>query len=141
MPQFIQDADYDMQVRQEILFLLKGLDNANLLRAEGTAIAQIKNWLSGRYNVATIFAATGDARDQFLLTTCIDLALYHLYSQTGHKDIPLHRVQRYQDALDWLKMAGRGEIGTTLPPLTDEDGVVQGEAQIFSLNKPENQRW
>lgn len=141
MARFIEDTDYDMQIKQEILALIKGTDNAKLLRAEGTAVKQVLNWLSGRYDMQTVMSETSDDRDQWLITLIIDITLYHLYSQTGHKDVPTHRAQRYQDALDWLKMAGTGEIGTTLPPLEDEDGSVPGDPNIFSLQKPDNHRW
>ena len=143
---FLQDSDYDMLIRQEIKRILDGSAPGDtepptkLLRAENTAIAQIKNYLAGRFDMVAFFVAPGDpdTRDQFIVTITIDIALYHLYSQTGWKDIPKHRSVRYQDALDWLKDAGRGDINTDLPVDTSEDN--QGDIRIFS-EKLQNHRW
>ncbi len=129
-----------MQIKPEIQKLL--VDNPyQLQRAEDTAISQIKNWLSARYDCNAIFQAPGedtDTRDPFIVTITIDIALYHLYAQTGNRDIPEHRANRYQDALDWLREAGRGEITANLPLLPDEGN--SGDI-IISSRPPEDQRW
>lgn len=145
MARFLKDSDY-FQIKSEILKLLDGStptlsNNYKLLQAEAAAIAQIRNRLSGRFDCDAIFApATNDedTRDSFIIMVTIDMTLYHLYSQTGSKDVPEHRVQRYQDALDWLKDASKGEISTNLPgEITDDN---PGEIRIWS-KKPENHEW
>lgn len=149
MSRFLKNTDYKVLIRQEIKKLLDGSlpgDDENsppptkLLQAESAAIQQIRNWLSNAYDCDTIFSASNDPdeRDQFIVVITIDITLYHLYSQTGHKDVPEHRSQRYQDALDWLKAAGKGEIGADLPTLPSEDNP--GEIRISS-NPPENHTW
>lgn len=144
MSRFLKDTDYAMQIRSEIKRLLDGSTVGDtepplkLLRAENTAISQIRKYLSGRIDCDAIFNAVDDARDEFIITICIDIALYHLYSQTGNKDIPTHRQTRYDDALEWLRDAGKGEINTDLPSnLTDDN---PGEVRLFS-KPPENHRW
>jgi hypothetical protein len=150
MARFLQASDYEMQIRTEIRHLLDGYDPANpddvplrLLRAENTAISQIKKWLAGRYDCSAIFIppADPDERDQFIVTITIDLTLYHLYSQTGSRDVPEHRKHRYQDALDWLKDAGQGLVTSDLPSLvtTDPDDN-SGDIKLWSY-PPENHRW
>ncbi len=150
MARFLQDSDYEMQVRTEIKHLLDGFDPTTpgtmplrLLRAEDTAISQMKKWLSGRYDCAAIFIppATPDARDQFIVTVTIDIVLYHLYSQTGSRDVPTHRKERYQDALDWLKDAGQGKITSDMPALVTTDITDNsGDIKLWSY-PPENHRW
>lgn len=144
---FLQDTDYGTLIREEIRRLLDGRlpdgtgTPGKLLTAEDMAIQQITNWLNGRYDCSAIFSAPStpdDLRDKFMVMITIDLALYHLYSQTGNKDIPAHRSQRYEDALDWLKKAGRGEIGAALPTYPQEQN--QGDIRIFS-RPPECHRW
>jgi capsule polysaccharide modification protein KpsS len=152
MARFILQPDYDMQIKQEIMKLLTaGADNwylaPNLVRAEQTAIRQIKHWLSPRatrlqnYNLDAIFNANApDERDHYLLTATIDLTLYHLYSQTGMKNIPEQRQQRYRDVLDWLKEVAAGNLSADLPTLTPPDREVYAEF-IFQSRTPQNHKW
>jgi phage gp36-like protein len=136
MSRFIVATDYDMQIKQEIIKLLTATDFYNsvkLIRAESTAIAQIRNRIGKRYDCSLIFIEQGDPdmRDQWIVTITIDMALYHLYSQTGVKDIPEHRSTRYQDAIDWLKDVGNGSTPADLPMLTDEDGESISDVRIW----------
>jgi len=156
MSRFITEPDYAMQIKQEIIKLLTSLTDwyttAKLVRAEQTAISQIKNRIGKRYDCAVIFApllppTVGenpgeqiDTRDAWIVTITIDIALYHLYSQTGAKDIPQHRADRYQDAVDWLKDVGNGTTPADLPPVIDVDGNEYAEARIWSKT-PENHKW
>jgi len=196
MARFILETDYEMQIKQEIIRILTAqnfYNSGKLVRAEQTAIRQIRNRIGKRYDCDKIFAPaqialgmifqppveliddlkitypdaqdgwaakvieTGgfiyifdgyewkrtiylDTRDEWIVTITIDIALYHLYSQTGMKDIPQHRQDRYQDALDWLKDVGNGDSIPDLPPIVDEDGNEYSES-IISSRPQENQRW
>jgi Protein of unknown function (DUF1320) len=153
---FITEPDYAMQVKSEVIKILTSPTDwylsAKLIRAEQTAIAQIKNRIGKRYDCALIFApllppAEGenqgeqsDTRDAWIVTITIDIALYHLYSQTGMKDIPEHRAHRYQDATDWLKDVGNGLTAADLPTVADSDGVAYCDARIWG-NVPEIHKW
>jgi phage gp36-like protein len=149
MPRFILKTDYSMQVKTEIIRLLTDQDfykSVKLVRAEQTALAQIRNRIGKRYDCNQIFAPLSppwkqtDTRDQWIVTITIDIALYHLYSQTGMKDIPKHRSDRYQDAIDWLKDVGNGDTPTDLPPVVDDTGNEYSEIRINS-RPPENHKW
>lgn len=153
---FITEPDYAMQIKLEIIKLLTSptdwYNTAKLVRAEQTAISQIKNRIGKRYDCALIFAplvppAVGDnpgeqidTRDAWIVTITIDITLYHLYSQTGAKDIPQHRADRYQDAVDWLKDVGNGTTPADLPSVIDTDGNEYAETRIWSKT-PENHKW
>jgi len=151
---FITETDYAMQIKLEIIKLLTSptdwYSTAKLVRAEQTAISQIKNRIGKRYDCALIFAPISspplegsgevDTRDAWIVTITIDIALYHLYSQTGAKDIPQHRADRYQDAVDWLKDVGNGITPADLPSVIDVDGNEYAEARIWSKT-PENHKW
>jgi len=150
MARFLLQSDYAMQIRTEILRLLTAqtdfYQNAKLVRAEQTAIAQIKNRIGKRYDCSQIFAATTegaeDTRDQWIVTITIDITLYHLYSQTGSKDVPEHRSQRYQDAIDWLKDVGNGNTPCDLPAIIDPDTEeAVSDVRIWSQNPPNNHKW
>lgn len=54
---FLQDSDYSDQIRDEIRNLLDDSDDSRLLRqAEHKTIAQMRNWLTSRYDCDKIFA-------------------------------------------------------------------------------------
>ena len=131
---FINESDYDVQVRQEILSLLDTSEgNANLGTAERMAIGQIKQYIGGRYDCDTIFSATGENRDMFIVMITIDIALYHLWSKKASRKIPELRAQRYQDALDWLKGVGDGTLKSDLPQLDGDS--FKSEISIESRYK------
>lgn len=147
MARFLEQVDYESQIKPEIIKLLTDptdwFNSAKLIRAEQKAIAQIRNRIGKRYDCDAIFLPAGepDTRDQWVVTVTVDITLYHLYSQTGSKDVPEHRSTRYQDAIDWLKDVGNGETTADLPEVTDSD---TGEAYSeFKLNSraPENHKW
>lgn len=147
MARFLTDDDYETLVKEEIRRLLDGRapdgtgTPVKLLKAEQMAIKQIRNWLAQRYDMDTAFAATGDDRDQYLVMIAIDCTLYHLYSQTGHKDLPEHRDKRYADALEWLKLAGKGDITTDLPTKPQEPGEETVVDMRISSDKQENHKY
>jgi len=156
MSRFITEPDYAMQIKLEIIKLLTSptdwYSTAKLVRAEQTAISQIKNRIGKRYDCALIFApllplAVGDnpgeqidTRDAWIVTITIDIALYHLYSQTGAKDIPQHRADRYQDAVDWLRDVGNGTTPADLPAVLDDNGVEYTECRIWG-REPVNHKY
>lgn len=134
MSRFLKDTDYNFQIKSEILRLLDGStsdlsSNLKLLAAENAAIAQMKNRLSGRFATGEIFDGS-ENRDSFIIMITVDITLYHLYSQTGHKDVPEHRANRYQDAIDFLKDASNGTIATNLPTALSDTN--QGETRMWS---------
>lgn len=139
---FIQEQDYDMQIKQEIIRLLTADDFYNspkLMRAEKTAKDQMRQYIGKRYDLTKVFEQI--PRDEFIVTLLIDITLYHLCSQTGLKDLPKHRENRYQDALDWLKEVGTGAIPADLPTITDDTGQAVSEFKIWSARPPENHKW
>jgi Protein of unknown function (DUF1320) len=143
---FIQPADYQGYIKPEILKQLTGVTDLNTtsiaqMRAEDTAISTITEYLGGTYNCAAIFTAkTGDdeTRNLHIVKLVIVLALYYLYHQSGMKDLPEHRKVDYDDAISWLKDAGRRNIRTTLPLLPDNSFAPD----IFiSSRKPFRHKW
>lgn len=140
---FLQDSDYSDQIRDEIRNLLDDSDDSRLLRqAEHKTIAQMRNWLTSRYDCDKIFAPViegePDTRDAFIVMIAIDITLYHLWSKERSK-IPQIRSDRYQDALDWLKSVGNGETIADLPAKPQDD--MTGGVQIYSLYKPNNNKY
>lgn len=150
MARFLTDEDYVTLIKEEIRRLLDGRapdgtgTPVKLLKAEQMAEREIRNWLSDRYDCDAIFSAASsptDLRDQYIVMRMIDLTLYHLYSQTPHKDMPEHRDKRYTDALDWLKNAGRGQVGADLPVHEQPEGEETVQDFRISSEKQENHKY
>jgi phage gp36-like protein len=146
MSRFIKDTDYDVLIRTEIKnILLENYSATKLLSAEQMAIAQIKNYLAGRYDVAVIFTptvlGTDDVRNAFIVMIVIDCALYHLYCSIAPNKIPEHRSNRYQDALEWLKLMAEGKTTADLQMITTSTGEVKGDFRLTSRNTISNNKW
>lgn len=144
---FIKENDYKGYIKPELKITVCGAvtnnePSINQVNAEDTAISTITEYLGGRYDCAAIFTpwdGTGtDTRNKHIIKLVIALALYYLYHQTGMKDIPEHRKVDYDDAISWLKDAGRGTVRATLPVLTSEQNL--GEIR-WNSQKPTNNRW
>jgi len=137
---FITDTDFDVQIRQEILQLLDNSDEKSAVAlAERMATDQIRQYIGSRYDCDTIFSAEGDSRDHFIVMITIDILLYHLWSKKAPRKIPEYRSTRYQDALDWLKAVGSGEMDSALPQLPADD--YQGTVRISSRYAPNNHKF
>lgn len=147
MSRFLKDSDYAVLIRTEIKnILLENYNETKLLSAEEMAIAQIKNYLAGRYDVNLIFTPSIDGEDDnrnaFVVMIVIDCALYHLYCSIAPNKIPEHRSNRYQDALDWLKSMLETNKKADLPMLKDETtGEVKDSLRISSNNTFTNNKW
>ena len=137
---FLTENDFDVQVRQEILSLLDGSDEQSAIAlAERMATDQITQYIGGKYDCATIFAATDDQRDHFIVMITIDILLYHLWAKRAPRKIPEYRATRYQDALDWLKDVGSGKMQSALPQLPPDE--YQGRIVIKSKYAPNNYKY
>ncbi|PID88598.1 MAG: hypothetical protein CSB03_00535 [Bacteroidia bacterium] len=120
---FITDDDYSVLIRNEIKdLLLEEYSTTKLRSAEQMGVSQVKNYLSGKYDVAKIFGAIGEERNAHVVMIVLDCTLYHLYTATVPRKMPEIRSQRYQDAIDWLKLVAEGEAVADLPKITDEKG-------------------
>ena len=145
MARFLEDTDYNVLIRNEIKRLLSENDGtvntAKIRQAEEMAVAQMKNYLFGNYDTDAVFNAAGNDRNQHIIMTLIDMALYHLYSSISPDKIPEHRSNRYQDAMEWLKDVATGKIKADLPRKTDDNGQPKIGIKIASNHPPEDNRW
>ena len=75
MSKFINPEDYDASINREILGSLTRDDESIVEICEDRAIAEMRGYLSARYDVDAIFSAEGDARNQLVLMMAIDIAV------------------------------------------------------------------
>jgi hypothetical protein len=77
----------------------------------------------------------GDNRNPQLVNYLIDIALYHVHTRIAPRNIPELRVKRYDDAIKWLKMAGRGEITAALSLIQPKTGArIRFGGKIKNVN-------
>lgn len=149
---FLKEADYSVLIRKEIKDIISESEytsantQAKLSAAESMAIQQVKNYLAGRYDTSQIFeplaeGATVDTRNAHIVMLTIDCALYHLYTSLAPNFIPDHRSTRYQDALDWLKGVGKGQMKADLPRYKDAAGEEKFDFRISSFRENEDNKW
>lgn len=74
-----------------------------------------------------------DIRHQYLLTIFIDITLYHAHSRINPRNVPDFRIERYRDAIDWLKKVNKGFVTPDFP--VKENPVVEGRNIHFGTTK------
>lgn len=140
MANFIQESDYEVQARDEMMRALDGSrDRDAILQAERFAISQIRKYIGGRYDCNTIFSATGADRDDYIIMIAIDMTIYHLWAKKAPKSTPAHRKERYSDVLDWLTSVGSGEMPTDLPQLPADE--YKGDVRLLSRYRPNDNKY
>lgn len=119
---FLEQEDITAIVTSQTLNQIIENDEALLEKAEQMAISEMTGYLNGRFEVAEIFNKTGGDRNNVIVMYLVDMLLYHLHARVSPRNISQHRVDRYNNALDYLRMATTGDIMPDLPLKTDEDG-------------------
>ncbi|WP_044213477.1 phage protein Gp36 family protein [Flammeovirga sp. OC4] len=65
-----------------------------------------------------------DPRHSLIKMYCIDIALYHAYSAFAVADVPTHRKDRYDEAIEWLMGIADGTLQALLPEKENDDEVA-----------------
>lgn len=129
---FITREDYASCIRSEFLDRALREDENILEIVENQAIAEMKGYLSARYDCKKAFDATGDGRHDLLLMFAKDIAVYHLCS-IREGLMTQTRIDRYERAVEWLKGVQKGDITVEgLDRVDDETGTSASEFQMRS---------
>jgi hypothetical protein len=72
--------------------------------------------------VNTAYWIQSDNRSQELVKVVVDIALYYAHERISPQNVPELRDLNYRMAIDWLKMASRGEVTPALPKLQPNQG-------------------
>ncbi len=121
MENFITKGDYSASIHAEILDSVTRSDDAIIEVCEDRAIAEMKGYLSGKYDADAAFAATGKERHELLLMMAIDIAVYHIFCIHNPRNMSKIREERYKRAVEWLKGVQRGDIVVNGLPLASEE--------------------
>lgn len=97
-------------------------------------IELIKSKLQGRYDVDSIFSATGNARHYLIIKILVKLVLYDFIRRNAARKVPTDYVSEWEWAMKLLEQIKAGkETPDGLPPLLNEDG--SNSRIIFGNNK------
>ena len=122
MSRFIELTDYDASIHREILDALVRDDETVIEICEDRAIAEMRGYLSRRYDCDLIFSATDAERNQLILMMAMDIAIYHVFSIHNPQKISQIRKDRYDRAMEWLKQVANENISIDgAPTLSEED--------------------
>lgn len=134
MSKFINPEDYDASIHREILGSLTRDDESIVEICEDRAIAEMRGYLSARYDVDAIFSAEGDARNQLVLMMAIDIAVYHIFSIHNPQKMSQIRKDRYERAVEWLKQVAAFKITIDGAPKLPEEEQKQNSLWLMSSN-------
>lgn len=132
MSQFVQLTDYDASIHREILDALTREDNSIVEICEDRAIAEMRCYLSKRYDCDRIFSAEGDSRNQLILMMVLDIAVYHIFCIHNPQKLSQIRKDRYERAVEWMKAVANEGISIEGAPMLPEEERVS--ASCFRLH-------
>ena len=139
MSNFINIEDYDASIHRDILDALTREDASLVEICEDRAIAEMRCYLSGRYDCDAIFSASGTERHQLVLMMALDIAIYHIFSIHNPMKLSQLRKDRYERATEWLKAVAAGTISIDGAPLaTEEKQIAAQPFRIVSNPKRHN---
>lgn len=141
MSQFIELKDYDASIHKEILDATTREDETVVEICEDRAIAEMRCYLSKRYDCDKIFAATGDRRNQLVLMMAIDIAIYHIISIHNPQCIKGIRKERYERAVEWLKAVADEDISIDGVPLLPREERVAKSNFLMKSNRKRVNHW
>lgn len=135
MSQFVNIEDYDASVHREILDALVRDDQSLVEICEDRAIAEMRCYLSKRYDCDAIFSASGEDRNQLILMMVIDIAVYHIFCIHNPQKLSQIRKNRYERAVEWMRAVADEEISIEGVPMLPEDERASKASLMFKSNR------
>ncbi|NSW46211.1 MAG: DUF1320 family protein [Bacteroidales bacterium] len=137
---FLKHDDFSVTIDDNLLNQIIKNQPALLDSIELMAIAEMQSYIASRFDVANIFSKQGNQRNQLIVLYLIDMILYHLHARVSPRNISQLRVDRYNQAIEWLKMASTGIIQPDLPLKADTQGNADDRLK-WGSNTKLNQRY
>lgn len=141
MSQFINPEDYDASIHREILDALIREDESLVEICEDQAIAEMRGYLSARFDCDKIFSAAGEERHPLVLMYAKDITLYHVFCIHNPQKISKIRIDRYERSLEWLKEVSKYEISVEGLPALDEETTKKNSAFQMRSQKRRDTRY
>lgn len=137
MGTFLSKEDFDATVHRDILEAVTRQDEAVVEICTERAIAEMRCYLSGRYDCDVVFSATGTGRNQLVLMMLTDIAVYHLFCIHNPMKLSTMRKDRYERAVEWMKAVRRGDISIDgLPPANKTPEQVKASSPYQMRSNP-----
>lgn len=134
MSNFITLSDYDASIHREILDALVREDETIIEILEDRAISDMRGYLSNRYDVAAIFSAIGDNRNQLILMKALDITIYHIFCIHNPQKLSTIRKDRYERTVEWMKAVARGKVNIDGAPLLPTESLTKNNEFQFRSN-------
>jgi len=135
MSNFINLEDYDASIHLDILDALVRKDRSIIEILENRAISEMRSYLSRRYDCDRIFSATGSDRNDLVLMTAIDIAVYHIFCIHNPQKLSQMRKDRYDRAKEWLRQVSKETISIDGAPLLPEEDRLAKSTFIIKSNR------
>jgi phage gp36-like protein len=119
---FLQIEEFKRHIKQDSLDRIIADDQGILYGSELAALEEMQSYLGVRYDNAIVFSRTGTDRNPLVVMRLIDIVLYHIHSRLNPSQVPQLRIDRYEMALEWLRMAAAGKLALNLPVKPGADG-------------------
>ena len=147
MDNFIDLKDYDASMHKEILNALvrketqpgvpnPAYDPEVIETCEDRAIAEMVGYLNKTYDVEAIFSARGADRHSLIIMYAVDITLYHLFSIHNPAKMSGIRKDRYDRAMEWLKMVAAGDITIGGAPRLPRENARENARFIMDSDRP-----
>lgn len=140
MCSFIESLDYDASIHREILDAITREDLAIVGICQNRAIAQMRSYLSRRYDCDRIFSARGADRDPLILMMAIDITIYHVFCIHNPQKLSAVRRDRYDRAVEWLKAVAAEDISIDGAPLLPADERTANSSFVIRSNRRRHSR-
>ena len=147
MDNFIDLKDYDASMHKEILNALvrketqpgvpnPAYDPEVIETCEDRAIAEMVGYLNKTDDVEAIFSARGADRHSLIIMYAVDITLYHLFSIHNPAKMSGIRKDRYDRAMEWLKMVAAGDITIGGAPRLPQENARENARFIMDSDRP-----
>lgn len=134
MSQFVELTDYDASIHREILDALVREDISIVEICEDRAIAEMRCYLSKRYDCDRIFSAIGTDRNQLILMMVVDIAVYHIFCIHNPQKLSQVRKSRYERAVEWMRQVANEKISIADAPLLPEEERADNSTFLVKSN-------
>jgi phage gp36-like protein len=99
---YIEQADIEKGIYPEVLTVISR-NPGNITTAIEEAMAEVRSYLTARYDMDAEYARTGSSRHVLVVKLVRDIALYNCYNISNPVNMPESRVQKYKDCIVSLK--------------------------------------
>ncbi len=119
---FITVEEMQTVIYEHVMDDISANDDATVQQCIEAAVSEMKSYLASRYDVATIFAATGTDRDPLILEDTKVIAVWNLIRLSNNELIYDQWRERYDRVIEFMSKVSEGSITPALPVATDEQG-------------------